>query len=1239
MMDPVSAVGVAAAALQFGEVTFKITKRIAVFTVLRDIPKHAEEPKAFVERLRNQLGLIKSTINRIEEGLTNHTETFQTNELVQLSKYISDLNRNGKELDDLLDGCLPKDGASTPARLVAALKSIAADIKIKSALSSINELLPLLTTFLLTSTVFKAGLLTGSLHGSTIGGRPGQAHDAPSAIYRVSRHEVRHFVNRPALLAEIDRIFDDKSSQSPRVAILQGMGGQGKTQLALRHCRDARSRRKYDCTFWLDASTRASTLRGLEMISEELNANNQVFPDTDARITFVKRKLTAEKLSWLLVFDNYDDPTGFDLRDYIPKGRAGYVLITSRSTHVGRIGPVITVSGMTEDEAMDLLFKQTDSVENATNQTVATQIVRRLGYLPLAVDQAAAYMKAEGLPLKDFLSHYEKSATEVFETVPSLWEYNESIPSEDDKKQNTVAKTVFTTWNLSFTLLGPSTPIGALKITILSILAFFDGNDISEQYFENCCSSKDPSQHPEWMRLFTSEEGRWSSKRFDSVMREFLRLSLITSLNAERKNTDFASVSLHPLVRDWVHLRQENDVHRENFMMFTQLLVATISPCIKEDLCSLLIDFNTPYPKFDCRLSQHVDSWMWAFEHHKPDLNPTLITLEQNGQLATTTAESLLIRCCDRNTGKDIIYGVFQWLWESCCNISDSRMLQAKLRAGVYRSFYLTRMHLYDEAVDKARETLQYWESALGGTNEYNIEILRTCRFTLVMTLRVMGSRKRILEAIDICRSDLGRLEKTEQNLPRRHEYFAYISYFAALLAQDDIRGEAVETMMDETERRGGNNYRKRVWSFNCWREAVHWLLYSRSNHGDQLSQAALEWAVDTFPVDHPSLHDFQAQRARVLAMEGTYSEAENTVREIISDTRQIGYYICTEASAVLGDILLEQGRYEEAYDVYHSIFLHTYSWNLEVAVNCWLLQCAKTAEVFDAGLADAYYTFGLSYLKDIGNWVLAVKLITTRVAFRNPFGTREAMQDNLELLLNGLELYGIKFVYCEGDTPRKHMKETNVTVHLGREQYLRGQKEDEVVRRSLMERIGNWRGFELLVKLPAQLLAMGYTDAAEEAFRLAYTTFEMVTGHDEGNVLNFVGEAFWYTELRFEVDNDAAKVRNMINWAQQQIHSKVERGMDGCEGWWEFQAAGLLELLEPRSTLPSIHRIRRVGSKVSRRLSNIVSRAKFLKLRRSSSSRQDTSLRRGLRLAHNAVTPSVIGNLDGPRILDVSES
>lgn len=70
----------------------------------------------------------------------------------------------------------------------------------------------------------------------------------------------------------------------------------------------------------------------------------------------------------------------------------------------------------------------------------------KLGYLPLAIDQAGAYISQRNLPLHRFMKHYKDRKEYVLKHTPSLWEYRRKL---DDNKDETLLS-VFTTWELSF---------------------------------------------------------------------------------------------------------------------------------------------------------------------------------------------------------------------------------------------------------------------------------------------------------------------------------------------------------------------------------------------------------------------------------------------------------------------------------------------------------------------------------------------------------------------------------------------------------------------------------------------------------------------------------------------------------------------------------------------------------------------------------------------------------------------
>ncbi|KAI0841173.1 hypothetical protein F5Y06DRAFT_214675 [Hypoxylon sp. FL0890] len=1273
-MDPVSAVGVAAAAVQFAEITFKITKRIAVFTVLRDVPD-AEGPKTFVERLRNQLGLLNSTVQRIEEGLTNYPEGFRDSELLELSDYVSNLNRHARKLDELLTRYLPNDDASTPTRLWAAMKSIGSDLEIESVMASINQLLPLLTTFLLTSMVFKGRFLFGT------NAEPTQRQPTPSAIYQVSRYEVRHFVDRPGLLTEIGCLFDNQATQSPKIVILQGMGGQGKTQLALRYCANVRLQRRFGYILWVDASSKASTLRGLEEISKELNDSNQALLDTDARLAFVRRKLTTTNLSWLLVFDNYDDPSAFDLREYIPNNPLGNVLITSRSTDAERIGSMIHISGMTEDEATKLLYTQLDASEDVTNRIPVADIVRRLGYLPLAIDQAGAYMKAEGVPLVQFLSHYEQSARDILNSVPNLWEYTESASSEHGgETTNVVAKTVFTTWNLSFGLLKPDTSTGHLKATVLSLLAFFDEHEISEEYFQAYCSTNRPGQQqqPEWISLFTDGNGQWSSGRFDSLMREFARLSLITALNVDRKDSEYAVISLHPLVRDWINLRQENSIHRANFMTFTQLLAAVLLLELRNDHFSFDWWF-TPSSTQRRQLHAHITYWMRIFGRYKSDLQPTILTSESEGQSVATSSEQLIV--------KYLYYiGLFKnslelshWIWESC-DISDDQMLQVKFAAGQHEVESLESMDLYEEAKHRSREKLQYWKTIFGDNASYddmrNASVVLLIR-SLLCTINLQDKQ----EAIELCRSQLGTLQNNERNMPKRYEFLIDITIAAGLLGQGDVRNTTLETILNETVRCNRNDFWKKIRSYYILYQVTRYAISYSDDYDikDQLSLAVLELAAYMGEAEY-----FQSRilRAAALSSMEMFIEAEAMVRDCIARfaTMPFSRLLYGDAYETLGNVLMKQERHEEAYEAHSSALLQLNGPELQNHRLRVLDECASAAKKFNLELADAHSTLRLSLLKKTEDWGIIIGNTMDLYALKVEIGTETAAQDGLKLLIEGLELYGVEFIH-ETDNVRTHPRQINATINLNDPESLQGLAEDGILQKALLEKLGGWYGFDLLIRMAYELLRTADATAAEQAFRLAKAAFEKANDTGANDVTNFIDMIFRYMELHFKVDRDDQSVRDVLDWARLQIREKLGNGMKNIEDWWKTETKILVELANsakadvgeetreseegettasegtttnrPPSPLSSTaqssklpvtahHWGESTRSSVMQRLAGGLSRTRILKLPPLSSSKRSLTLRRGLKSVQNTAaspaSPATVRSQDG-RMVEVLKS
>ncbi len=361
---------------------------------------------------------------------------------------------------------------------------------------------------------------------------------------------VSHFVARPTVLAAISGQF--LGHVSDKIVILLGMGGSGKTQLALEFCRQAQEDLGFMDVFWINASSPISVIESYKAVAKRLSKSQQDDADSEHVISLVQDTLRAWEQPWLFVFDNYDNPKAFEptsIHYYIPKGKQRRVLFTSRHKDSARLGYKVDVSDMTESEGLEVLLQRPP--ENDEESLQAKEIAATLGYLALALDQAGSYLRARKVRLRDFASSYQKCKEDILKTIPDEWEY-QNITSDQEKVNRL---NIFTTWELSFNQISGHEKEVQRKEHFLSLAAFFDITVISDRYFEAYFNA----EKPEWMTILSSE-GTWDMDKLGGVLTEFDELSLIQT---QEHAIDQQHFSIHPVVRDWIQLRKSRETRQE----------------------------------------------------------------------------------------------------------------------------------------------------------------------------------------------------------------------------------------------------------------------------------------------------------------------------------------------------------------------------------------------------------------------------------------------------------------------------------------------------------------------------------------------------------------------------------------------------------------------------------------------------------------------------------------------------
>ena len=185
-----------------------------------------------------------------------------------------------------------------------------------------------------------------------------------------------------------------ESERTLAVQALYGLGGVGKTQLAIeyahRHVDD------YDVVWWINAEQPV-------LIPEQfLGLATRLGLSADAVASEVVNRVLTElgdRSRWLLIFDNAEHPA--DIAGYRPRG-TGHVLVTSRAPGWGALGGRIEVDVLDRSDTVALLRAR---IPEMTIET-ADKLAAELGDLPLAAAQAAGYLEQTGLPSSDYLRRF-----------------------------------------------------------------------------------------------------------------------------------------------------------------------------------------------------------------------------------------------------------------------------------------------------------------------------------------------------------------------------------------------------------------------------------------------------------------------------------------------------------------------------------------------------------------------------------------------------------------------------------------------------------------------------------------------------------------------------------------------------------------------------------------------------------------------------------------------------------------
>ncbi|QBD82828.1 helix-turn-helix domain-containing protein [Ktedonosporobacter rubrisoli] len=278
------------------------------------------------------------------------------------------------------------------------------------------------TTALLQSCFFPAHISQHSL-GEALDRTLPPSRSTDRFLWYVPHQCNQYFTAHQKLLSSLHQhLYSHQANTLPKFCALHGLGGIGKTQIAMEYT--YRFASAYRAVFWVDAQT-AETITAsflhiahyLELIPHQQTSQQQI-------IMAVHRWLTHHP-NWLLIWDKVEDINL--LARYLPVTREGSVLLTSRLQSVGNIAVLLEVPLLTSDEGILLLLRRARLLAPAAtlehlerfrlmlphDYACAQELVRLAGGLPLALDQMGAYLEEISCSLPNYLALYQSHEWEL----------------------------------------------------------------------------------------------------------------------------------------------------------------------------------------------------------------------------------------------------------------------------------------------------------------------------------------------------------------------------------------------------------------------------------------------------------------------------------------------------------------------------------------------------------------------------------------------------------------------------------------------------------------------------------------------------------------------------------------------------------------------------------------------------------------------------------------------------------
>ncbi|WP_338681167.1 FxSxx-COOH system tetratricopeptide repeat protein [Streptomyces acidiscabies] len=349
--------------------------------------------------------------------------------------------------------------------------------------------------------------LTGDLGDDTVGTAAARFPDTQPRFWNVTPRN-SSFTGRSALLEKLRDLLGPSGTGGRSAAYaLYGLGGVGKTQIALEYVH--RFAADYDLVWWISSERSEFVVSALADLAPRLGLRGGEDAAQVAQEVRDHLRQSGPSLRWLLVFDNADEPQ--EVSHLLPGG-SGHVLITSRNQTWLQYGEALEIDPFLREESVEHLLRRAPDLSAEDADRVAAAV----GDLPLALEQAGAWLAETATPVDDYLLELDRQAEHVL-----------SLSQPAGYPQPVAA-----TWNVSIERLKERSPAA---VRLLQLCAFFAAEPISMKLLYG----------DEMIRVLAAEDPSLQEKMvLGRVIREIGRFAL-----AKVDRSQQSTIQVHRLVQ------------------------------------------------------------------------------------------------------------------------------------------------------------------------------------------------------------------------------------------------------------------------------------------------------------------------------------------------------------------------------------------------------------------------------------------------------------------------------------------------------------------------------------------------------------------------------------------------------------------------------------------------------------------------------------------------------------------